>query len=160
MKTAPFLGNWRWSDVDKKWKNIFSPHFLVYCVKCVLDNTFLCWTDSNQCRETTEGKEYRGTMAKTRTGIICQCWNSQSPHSHSFTPSTHPHSGLEKNYCRNPDEDPVGLGVIQLHRARCGIIVTLGCVVKVSTMIHVCFCTENVKITQNNSKNVNQYSIT
>ncbi|XP_067409132.1 plasminogen-like [Emydura macquarii macquarii] len=52
------------------------------------------------------GKEYRGTTAKTASGRTCQEWSLQKPHGHdSFTPLTHPRAGLEKNYCRNPDED-------------------------------------------------------
>ncbi|XP_040408480.1 plasminogen-like [Cygnus olor] len=56
------------------------------------------------------GKDYRGTVAKTGNGRTCQEWSSQSPHSHKyFTPLTHPRAGLDKNYCRNPDGDVNGL---------------------------------------------------
>uniref|UniRef100_A0A8C2Y6Y4 Plasminogen n=1 Tax=Coturnix japonica TaxID=93934 RepID=A0A8C2Y6Y4_COTJA len=56
------------------------------------------------------GKDYRGTAAKTGNGRTCQEWSSQSPHSHRyFTPLTHPRAGLDKNYCRNPDGDINGL---------------------------------------------------
>ncbi|XP_025057793.1 plasminogen-like [Alligator sinensis] len=52
------------------------------------------------------GKDYRGTTAKTGSGKTCQAWSSQTPHTHDyFTPLTHPHAGLEQNYCRNPDGD-------------------------------------------------------
>ncbi|NWX83249.1 PLMN protein, partial [Nothoprocta pentlandii] len=52
------------------------------------------------------GKDYRGAVAKTNSGRTCQEWSSQEPHHHSYlTPETHPRSGLDKNYCRNPDED-------------------------------------------------------
>uniref|UniRef100_A0A493TVI2 Plasminogen n=1 Tax=Anas platyrhynchos platyrhynchos TaxID=8840 RepID=A0A493TVI2_ANAPP len=55
------------------------------------------------------GKDYRGTVAKTGNGRTCQEWSSQSPHSHKyFTPLTHPRAGLDKNYCRNPDGDVNG----------------------------------------------------
>ncbi|XP_066266629.1 uncharacterized protein [Branchiostoma lanceolatum] len=46
---------------------------------------------------------YRGTVSVTRTNKTCQHWDSQTPHSHSKTPANHPSSGLEQNYCRNPD---------------------------------------------------------
>ncbi|KFQ30229.1 Plasminogen, partial [Merops nubicus] len=56
------------------------------------------------------GKDYRGTVAKTGTGRTCQEWSSQKPHSHKyFTPVTHPRAGLDKNYCRNPDGDIHGV---------------------------------------------------
>ncbi|XP_075604620.1 plasminogen [Balearica regulorum gibbericeps] len=56
------------------------------------------------------GKDYRGTVAKTGRGRTCQEWSSQRPHSHKyFTPVTHPRAGLDKNYCRNPDGDVNGV---------------------------------------------------
>ncbi|XP_030302722.1 plasminogen isoform X6 [Calypte anna] len=56
------------------------------------------------------GKDYRGTVAKTARGRTCQEWSSQKPHSHKyFTPVTHPRAGLDKNYCRNPDGDINGV---------------------------------------------------
>ncbi|XP_010177406.1 PREDICTED: plasminogen-like [Mesitornis unicolor] len=56
------------------------------------------------------GKDYRGTVAKTARGRTCQEWSSQKPHSHKyFTPVTHPTAGLDKNYCRNPDGDVNGV---------------------------------------------------
>ena len=30
-------------------------------------------------------------------------WDSQLPHSHVRTPESYPYSGLDDNYCRNPD---------------------------------------------------------
>ncbi|XP_040453260.1 plasminogen-like isoform X2 [Falco naumanni] len=56
------------------------------------------------------GKDYRGTVAKTARGRTCQEWSSQKPHSHKyFTPVTHPGAGLDKNFCRNPDGDVNGV---------------------------------------------------
>ena len=54
------------------------------------------------CEEAKQA-DYRGTIATTVSGRTCQRWDSQSPHSHSRTPSNYPLSGLEENYCRNPD---------------------------------------------------------
>ncbi|KAM4770976.1 plasminogen-like [Rhinophrynus dorsalis] len=56
-----------------------------------------------------KGQDYRGTKSMTANGYTCQDWSSQSPQEHSeYTPTTHPHAGLEKNYCRNPDGDEGG----------------------------------------------------
>ncbi|KAI8495491.1 hypothetical protein Bbelb_269460 [Branchiostoma belcheri] len=54
------------------------------------------------------GASYRGTASVTETGKTCQRWDSQTPHDHDRTPWKYPASGLEQNYCRNPDgEDKV-----------------------------------------------------
>ncbi|XP_078607085.1 uncharacterized protein LOC144879470 [Branchiostoma floridae x Branchiostoma japonicum] len=54
------------------------------------------------CRE-GNGASYRGTVSATKTGKTCQRWDSQTPHGHGRTPANYPSSGLEENYCRNPD---------------------------------------------------------
>ncbi|XP_078581991.1 CUB and sushi domain-containing protein 1-like [Branchiostoma floridae x Branchiostoma japonicum] len=50
-----------------------------------------------------DGASYRGTVSVTKTGKPCQHWDSQTPRTHIFTPAKYPSSGLEQNYCRNPD---------------------------------------------------------
>lgn len=49
------------------------------------------------------GNNYRGQATITESGKTCQRWDSQSPHSHTYT-------SLEdqENYCRNPDNEGVG----------------------------------------------------
>ncbi|NP_001098315.1 plasminogen isoform X1 [Oryzias latipes] len=55
------------------------------------------------------GESYRGPTSITVSGVTCQGWRDQSPHTHSsFTPQTHPDKGLEGNECRNPDGDSNG----------------------------------------------------
>ncbi|XP_063681012.1 uncharacterized protein LOC134816163 isoform X2 [Bolinopsis microptera] len=51
------------------------------------------------------GSDYRGTVSVTASGHVCQRWDSQSPNKHSRTPEAEAYSdsGLQKNYCRNPD---------------------------------------------------------
>lgn len=50
--------------------------------------------------------EYRGVMAKTKVGQMCQKWTSQEPHAHTNTPENKPEDGLgDHNYCRNPDPE-------------------------------------------------------
>jgi len=58
------------------------------------------------CKEGLRGFKdsgYRGCQTKTITGKTCQAWSSQSPHQHTRTPANYKSSGLEGNYCRNPD---------------------------------------------------------
>ncbi|XP_078065463.1 hepatocyte growth factor-like protein isoform X2 [Mustelus asterias] len=57
---------------------------------------------------TGNGTTYRGVVSKTRKGIPCQMWNSNTPHVPRVTPETHPNAGLLENYCRNPDGDSHG----------------------------------------------------
>jgi hypothetical protein len=51
-------------------------------------------------------EDYRGNIAKTESGRTCQSWNSQNPHSHTRTFQNYPLSGLNENFCRNPDDEP------------------------------------------------------
>ncbi|XP_058880230.1 plasminogen-like isoform X2 [Acipenser ruthenus] len=51
------------------------------------------------------GKTYRGITSETTSGKKCQSWSSMKPHSHNKTPQSFPDAGLEKNYCRNPDNE-------------------------------------------------------
>jgi hypothetical protein len=61
------------------------------------------------CKPQTENdygpkdKDYRGNVNKTKTGLTCQRWDSQSPHKHKFSSTKNKNDGLENNYCRNPD---------------------------------------------------------
>ncbi|XP_078576293.1 uncharacterized protein LOC144861983 isoform X2 [Branchiostoma floridae x Branchiostoma japonicum] len=52
-----------------------------------------------------KGESYRGTAALTWSGHACQDWSSQTPHSHSYKPESHPDADLANNYCRNPTPD-------------------------------------------------------
>ncbi|XP_006631118.3 hepatocyte growth factor-like protein [Lepisosteus oculatus] len=54
------------------------------------------------------GKNYQGTVRKTRKGITCQKWSLNTPHRTKINPTTHPHANLTENYCRNPDGDRHG----------------------------------------------------
>ncbi|CAN0381923.1 unnamed protein product [Lampetra planeri] len=48
------------------------------------------------------GQAYRGNISATWLQLPCQPWNLQTPHAHAETPLSHPDSGLDGNYCRNP----------------------------------------------------------
>nr|XP_039259802.1 uncharacterized protein LOC120336240 [Styela clava] len=50
-----------------------------------------------------KGASYRGKIAVTKFSIECQRWDDQFPHEHSRTAEKYPFSGLDDNFCRNPD---------------------------------------------------------
>ncbi|XP_077178467.1 prothrombin isoform X2 [Paroedura picta] len=54
------------------------------------------------------GKNYRGTISVTRSGIECQFWSSRFPHKPDFNTTTHSHASLTDNYCRNPNNSSTG----------------------------------------------------
>ncbi|XP_078691944.1 uncharacterized protein LOC144922175 [Branchiostoma floridae x Branchiostoma belcheri] len=59
--------------------------------------------ETEECME-GDGETYRGNVARTVTGLVCQRWDSHSPHAHfAITPFWYPQSGLDGNFCRNPD---------------------------------------------------------
>ena len=60
--------------------------------------------DFSTCADGTQ-RGYRGTLSVTEEGYTCQRWDSQIPNEHTRTPQNYPNSGLEENYCRNPDSD-------------------------------------------------------
>ncbi|CAM9358488.1 unnamed protein product [Lampetra fluviatilis] len=54
------------------------------------------------------GEDYRGRVSTTRLGIQCQRWDSKSPHKPIIDVKNYPKAGLERNFCRNPDNDRHG----------------------------------------------------
>ncbi|XP_044126770.1 prothrombin-like [Bufo gargarizans] len=54
------------------------------------------------------GQNYFGTISVTRSGRDCQYWESNFPHKTKINPTTHPGRNLTENYCRNPDDNPLG----------------------------------------------------
>ena len=63
------------------------------------------YADFTACKNTVGGHEYVGTIDITNTGEQCQRWDTQSPHSHSYTNENRfPDFSLSDaaNYCRNP----------------------------------------------------------
>lgn len=47
------------------------------------------------------GRYYMGQMNVTKTGIPCQKWDSQKPHTHIQPPKVFPQVQNAENYCRN-----------------------------------------------------------
>ncbi|XP_019639221.1 PREDICTED: plasminogen-like [Branchiostoma belcheri] len=58
--------------------------------------------EGHEC-QISDGASYRGKVAVTKSGRTCQRWDQQTPHEHSRTAANYPSSGLEENFCRNPD---------------------------------------------------------
>ncbi|XP_062580891.1 uncharacterized protein LOC134242777 [Saccostrea cucullata] len=58
--------------------------------------------EAEECLSEPKGQNYLGTKNVTKSGLTCQAWSSQTPHSHSFGKSL----GNQENYCRNPDGEP------------------------------------------------------
>lgn len=54
------------------------------------------------------GRFYQGPVNVTRTGLPCQRWDTQEPHSHNRPPFVFPEIWNSENYCRNAGgEEPV-----------------------------------------------------
>lgn len=47
------------------------------------------------------GRYYMGQVNVTKTGISCQNWNAQKPHTHIQPPKVFPQVQNSENYCRN-----------------------------------------------------------
>ena len=85
------------TDPDVRWEHCNVP----FC------GSESCIPDPPTCGCESDGQaDYRGTISETAAGLTCQRWDSQSPHSHTRTAANYPSSGLEENYCRNPDGEP------------------------------------------------------
>jgi len=86
-------GPWCYTtDPDKRWE---------YCDVPVCEYT--SGSKDVGCVDEADllGKNYTGGQSTTKSGRTCQHWCSHHPHYHGYT-------GLEGNYCRNPDNEPEG----------------------------------------------------
>ena len=62
-------------------------------------------TTPPSCNLGLNGADYRGASSTTGSGLECQMWTRQAPHTHLNTPALKPLAGLgAHNYCRNPRE--------------------------------------------------------
>ncbi|XP_077994487.1 plasminogen-like [Glandiceps talaboti] len=68
----------------------------------------LTFAENTECYLSSNGADYRGTVATTVKGYTCQEWSSQYPNQHTWTPEKYIYSGIGyHNYCRNPGNKEV-----------------------------------------------------
>ena len=77
-----------------------------YTIAIILISACQSANPKETCIKAGKYKEYRGTESATVNGVKCQAWDSQSPHEHTRTAENYPDSGLEANFCRDPDDEP------------------------------------------------------
>lgn len=58
----------------------------------------------NECYNSSASRTYMGKRNCTASGYMCQAWNTQSPHTHSFTSSDFPEGNINAagSMCRDP----------------------------------------------------------
>jgi integrin beta 3 len=63
-----------------------------------------------ECKMDLEGSSYVGSKNTTPSCLSCQRWDTQSPHTHTFTASDLPDETLSDagNMCRNPNQKADG----------------------------------------------------
>lgn len=67
---------------------------------------YIFWVNTDDCRM-GNGRYYMGTVNMTQSGLQCQKWDVQSPHTHFQPPNVFPQVQNAENYCRNADaEEP------------------------------------------------------
>ena len=75
-------------------KFLFFKCDLTFVKYLLLDTSTIHFLKFSTCLR--KGLTYQGTVNKTKTGKVCQRWDYDSPHDHSFNWVG------EHNYCRNP----------------------------------------------------------
>ena len=59
------------------------------------------YTTQKECKDTVVGLEYLGTLSVTTSGVTCQAWATNTPHTVNHQPADAEAAG--SNYCRNAD---------------------------------------------------------
>jgi len=76
--------------------------------KCGWDGSD-CDHGASECYSEPDGRDYRGSVAKSRGGYECQMWSHQQPNAHTRSHLNHPMEGLGgHNHCRNPAGEEKG----------------------------------------------------
>eukprot|EP00546_Thalassionema_frauenfeldii_P009858 CAMPEP_0178918002 /NCGR_PEP_ID=MMETSP0786-20121207/13579_1 /TAXON_ID=186022 /ORGANISM="Thalassionema frauenfeldii, Strain CCMP 1798" /LENGTH=916 /DNA_ID=CAMNT_0020591653 /DNA_START=188 /DNA_END=2935 /DNA_ORIENTATION=+ len=97
--------------VGGQWNSLYRGGQSTYAYYLWHGNPEASITDRAQCTGSEPGvcgcssvnqRDYRGTVAVTRTGITCQKWSVQSPHGHDSYDFGDDNGLGDHNYCRNP----------------------------------------------------------
>ena len=62
-----------------------------------------CFAEFGECYAAVGGSDYRGNVAQTRGGLVCQMWSHQWPHTHVKTHTNFPQAGVR---CSLPPPPP------------------------------------------------------
>ncbi|XP_068132289.1 hepatocyte growth factor isoform X2 [Hyperolius riggenbachi] len=97
-------------DKSTKRCHWFSFNSLSTGVKKKFDRAFDLYEKKDYVRNCIHGKggNYKGSRNITKSGLLCQSWNSMVPHEHSFLHSSYRGKDLKENYCRNPKGEEGG----------------------------------------------------
>ncbi|KAL4222542.1 hypothetical protein ACF0H5_018581 [Mactra antiquata] len=92
---APDNSTFTWcftDDIHMRWE----PCYIRDCHKDIPER---------KCYDTTTHQAYTGTWNMTISGYICQRWDENIPHQHTFTDADFPDASITDagNYCRDPD---------------------------------------------------------
>ncbi|XP_054910460.1 hepatocyte growth factor-like protein [Poeciliopsis prolifica] len=124
--------------------DLYKVAFLLGAFICTgLEAQFVIYPGGNQYLTciTGNGAAYRGTVGVTASGRTCQEWAAQTPHHSDISPLMYPYAGLDKNYCRNPNN-----GVTPLTLLYVGSTAT--CRSATGSSLQGSVCTATVKTTE------------
>ncbi|RDD37230.1 MAM and LDL-receptor class A domain-containing protein 2 [Trichoplax sp. H2] len=108
IKNVSFYSLNSWRSFSTTFRPLHNPYRVIirgvvgssFKSDIAIDDIFVSASEK-QCY-TRNNDVYRGSTSTTQSGLTCQSWSSQYPHSHPFTPSNYSNSDLISNYCRNP----------------------------------------------------------
>ena len=61
-----------------------------------------------ECKIEPDGTDYGGKALQTISGLTCQAWTQQFPHTNPYNVSDLFNDDWHHNYCRNPRVSPNG----------------------------------------------------
>lgn len=97
------------NDINGPWCNVLNyrgEYEYLYCTIPMCD----AQPPGPECKYTTRGEEYRGTLNHSMYGDVCMSWHILDPDGSIYDVSKFPDRSIDEalNYCRNPDSDVLG----------------------------------------------------